>query len=245
MITSHSNQSDIKPKRARLLGDAALIRGLVESRIPKLILLNTGEAFYQICRQYVRANGVILSFGISIIFRYRHGSLVSGIGLTVFFLSMLLVFNSTHLWTPALTPVAVFSIPFLPIWKSADDLYRLAFVDIHSQNLLIYAGLFTLASLTTTVMNWLGYGNKNLTKRGESWLFFLLDKLLSRHVKVSEFFVTCFLETGIAIGAGIYLCTYGGDPYFGAFLILMAVNEIILGLTEKSAQMHAQTILNL
>ena len=184
------------------------------------------------------ANGVILSYGLIGLTRYKHGSCL---GLTVFFLSTLLIYNSAKLWP--LTPVAIFSIPFLPIFNSLDDLVNLLFINIRSQNLLIYGGVFALVSLTNTVMNWLGFQNKSHTTRGVSWLYLLFDKLLSRYIPVSEFFICCFVEPVLAIGAGIYLWRSGIDATFGSFLILMGTNEIVFQLIEHSHRVRVQTFL--
>ena len=242
MITSKTNH-DFKPKKARKLGDMALMYGAMNTPFWGLLFFKPKAALWLIAGQFLRANAVILSYGLTAITRFKYTSMTAGLGLTVSFLCIVLAYNSIYVWK-VFTVFVAFAVPFFPIWTETTDLYRLVFVDIHSQGLLIYTGVFTLASLTHTVMIYAGKGNQHISKRGESWLYLLLDKLLSRYIPVSEFFICCFVETSLAVGAGLLLWSSGIDPYFGALLILMGANEVLLQLVDKSHQIiHVQTIL--
>ena len=243
MITQNSNHDDLKPKKARKMSDMAVLHGAMNSKFWGLIFFKPKVALWLVAGQFLKACPVILSYGLTSITRIKHGPMVGGgFTLTISFLGMALAYNSIYVWK-AFTPFVALAIPFFPIWTGGDDLYRLAFVDIHSENLLIYAGVFTLASLVHTVMIYIGKGNSQVSKRGESLLYLLLVKLLPSRIRVSEFFVCCFLETSIPIGAGIYLWASGNDPWFGGFLILIAANEIMLQLVDKSHQVYIQTLL--
>ncbi|MDN5215050.1 hypothetical protein QQ020_23415 [Fulvivirgaceae bacterium BMA12] len=242
MITQNTNHN-LRPKKARKLGDLAILYGIINTPFWGLLFFKPKAALWLICGQFLRANAVILSYGLTAITRFRNSPMTTGLVMTAYFLSIVMAYNSIYVWKVFSVFVAL-AVPFFPILTDADDLYRLAFIDIHSQGLLIYAGVFTLASLIHNGTIYIGKGSKNVSKRGESWLYLLFDKLLSRYIPVSEFFICCFIEPALAIGAGIYLWSSGIDPTFGSFLILMGANEVVLQLIDKSHQVQVQSLLN-
>lgn len=242
MITPSSNPKNHTPRKTRKLGDLEIVRGIVVSPFWKMLFVKPKQAFLMVLGQYLKASSVILSNILTTNIRIQPGSNVSGILLTICGISAILAFNSIYVWK-ILTPFVVIAVPLLPLWIEPDDLHRLIFIDIHSQALLIWAGVFTLFSLIHTVMNWLGKGNREASKRGKSLLYLLAEKLLSRHMCVSEFFFL-MLETLIVMSIGIYLWAYVYDPYFGGFLVLISANELVLLLVDKAHQAHAQTLIN-
>jgi len=210
-----------------------------------LILSKPDQAIGLLILHYLKFQSALLSYCMISVTRFRFSALTGGAGLTIAGICLMLAFNSTHVFK-IFTPFVMFSVPALIFFLTKEELLQLAFVEIHSIGLLSYMGVYALNSIVHTVMIYAGHGSKYLTIRGEhSYLYLLLDKLLSKYMNVSEFSVRTFLETSLFIGAGFCFLFFADDPYFAAFLWLMAANEMILQLTEKSEEIHDKIILDL
>jgi len=240
MQTPHTHQP-LNFKKGRRLGDLSLLYGIKHSPVWKLLFFNLGKGLWIIFTQGAQSISVVYAYLYTAVIRCQHGILVNGIVLTFIGVGFILAFNSPLVWT-ALSPLAAFVVPILPFIKDRDTLYAWGMVDVHSRALLIYAGVFTLLSLLHTLLSWMGYGHPNATQRGISYLYLLMNYLLSKYTKVSLFFVH-FVEALSVVSVGVYLWVKAIDPYFGGFLVVIASNELISLLIEKSRQAHTKVLM--
>ncbi|MEO9804805.1 MAG: hypothetical protein ABJF04_16235 [Reichenbachiella sp.] len=237
---------DIRVKKARKLGDPALFYGANNSPVWKLLLTNFGKALLLLFRQFIRANSAIMAYTLTAVKGGNHGVLVCGIGVTIAGFITMSVYNSSYVWS-FFSSLMSFSLPELPSWKGLewhDIAYDLLFVRIQSLPLLIYNAVFVLSSIFHTLKNWFGYGTHEISKRGTSYLYLLCKRLFSKWVAVGEFFIN-FLETLLIIVLGAALIYYQWDVYFGWFLVSIAYNELIVLITDKTAQLHHKPLLEI
>lgn len=241
MQTSHSNQS-IQFKKNRKLSEASLIHGAKTTTFWKLLFFKTNEAFWMLFTQYLEASAQVNSYCYSAVTRCMHGQLVVGLSLTGMGASIMLAFNSTHVW-PGLAPFAAFAVPVMPFFKNVDEIKALVIDDIHSQALAIYCGVFILSSLVHVTMCWMGFGNKKSdSQRGLSYLYLLTERLLGKRIKIGMFFIH-LLEALAFTSLGLYLWIEQIDTYFGSFLTIISINEVFLLSAEKSRQMHIKPLI--
>ena len=239
MITEQSNHN-IKPRKTVKISDAAIIWGAYTTLFWKTLLYKSwSETFLLFIRQYLRFNKAILASLFWSPFRFKAGSQTIGLISMIFAASFLLSYNSVHV-PILLKPLATFCVPFSPFFKTQEELYQLLFVDIHSQFLLIYTGMFIVSACIHLIMIWLGKSNPSLTKRGNSWLVLGLSRLMP----VNEFVICALVEPLIVVGIGFAAWKYAGDVHFLVFMILIALAETAQQLLDKSYQTHMQSILN-
>lgn len=238
MITNESN-INIKPRATIKVGDLAIIHGATQTQFWKTLFNKHWTEFMILAlRQYLRFNRAMMGFQMWSVFRFNPGYQTTGILLTLASLCFLLSFNSVHvpIW---LKPFAMFAVPFVPFFKSPEEIYQLVMTDVESQFLLIYTGLFTLTSVAHLFTIWIARGNNSITKRGESWIGFSLSRLM----KVDEFVICGLLEPLITIGIGIAAWKLVGDLHFGVFMLLIALSEASQQILDKSYQAHTESIL--
>ncbi len=237
METSKSNRN-FNYKKGRKLSEAALINGFKNSPVWKLLFFKPREAAWILLNQYIETNAAILSYCYTSVFRCLPGQLVCGVAITVMSCSFALAYNSTHLITPALAPLATPVVPFIPFFTSPDELYDMAFVRVYSLPLALYCCLMGVSSLVNIIICWSGY-SKNPTQRGVSYSYLLIDFLFSKYLNVGQFFIQ-FVETLFAILIGAYLVYTGIDTYFGWFLVIISGNECFTLMSEKSRKMFTK-----
>ncbi len=238
MITKKSNHN-IKPRKTVKVSDQAIIWGAYTTSFWKTFLYKSwGETLLLFLKQYIRFNKASLAFLFWGVLRFKPGIQTTGCILTIFSVSFVLSYNSTHV-PILLKPLAAFCVPLLPFFKTWDELYRLVFIDIKSQFLLIYTGLFIATAFIHLVMIWLGKSNPGVTKRGNS----LLVLGLSKCMRVNEFVICALIEPLIAVGIGLAAWKLAGDVYFGVFMILIALAETSQQILDKSFQTHTQSVL--
>ena len=243
MQTKQSNHRQVNYKRGRFLSDISILRGITQSPIPKLILFKWKEGVWMLFKQFLVANSSILSSCYTFPTRIKHGQLRVGFGIGLLGCSMMLAYNSEHIWA-GLSPLAGWVIWALPFFHDFETLYQWAFVETRSQILIVYCGIYLLSTVTHNVLGYVGLGNKNATLRGEGYLYLLIRRLLYRtNINVGYFFIH-FIEALGVIALGAYLWIYEIDPYFGGFLILIAGNEVISLLTEKSRAIHHKALMD-
>lgn len=249
MITTPSSKNNFKTKHVRNFGDPALFFGCLNTPVVRLLIFNTKKGLWLLFKQWKSFNTAVMAFCMTVIFRYRFGIKNCGLGLSLSAISFLLIYNSAEI--PIICkPFALFILPFLIIWKDGEELYQMAFVDVHSQGLWIYTMMLTACSIGHVFMVYAGFGNSDLSKRGESWIYTLLTWLQKKYPKtkyskinVSEYFICCYVEPIIVIVAGLVLWMYYEDRYFAVFCWLMVTCEILQQLTDKSYQIHQQSVL--
>lgn len=234
---------NIRVRKARQLGDPALINGFWYSPFWRLLRSKPKAAIAFLIRQMFKAHGAIMAYLFTAVKSTKPGILVSGLGLTIAGTTFLLVYNSSHVWG-FFEALFSFERPDLSVWKhwDWDKVYLLTMVDVNSKLLVGYNIIFTSLSLFHTFRNWFGFGPKSLKHRGTSYLYLLCKKLLSRYVKVGEFFIH-LLETLAVIGIGIYLICSGFDVWFSAFLTGISSHELVILLKDKAAELHHKPLI--
>ena len=238
MITKKSNHN-IKPRKTVKISDAAILWGAYKTSFWKTLLYkSSNETFLLLFKQYVRFNKAVLASMLWLPFRFKAGSQTMGILSMVCALGFLLSYNSVHV-PVLLKPLAIFIIPLLPFFKTSEELYSLTFLEIHSHYVLIYTGLFVVSGSIHLILIWFGYSDKSLTKRGNSWIVWIL----SRWMPVNEFLICGLIEPIIAITVGVLVWKNTGDVHFAILMLLIAVAEAAQQLLDKSYQLHTESIL--
>ena len=241
MQTPHSNQN-LLFKKNRKLSEASIIHGAKTTSFWKLLFFKTNEAFWMLFTQYLEASAQINAYCYTAVTRCKHGQLVCGLSLTAMGASIMLSFNSTHIW-PGLAPFAAFAVPIIPFFNDAQELKDFVIEDIHSPALAIYCGVFVISSFVHVTMCWMGFGNKKSdSQRGLSYLYLLIERMLGKQIKVGMFFIH-LLEALVFTALGLYLWIEQVDTYFGSFLTIISINEAYLLLAEKSRQMHIKPLI--
>ncbi|WP_421896422.1 hypothetical protein [Marinoscillum sp.] len=243
METNPANR-DFKPRK-KGYGDGAVFRGLFHTKVLQLLFKNFGQALIMIIGQWLMFNSASLSYGLTSVFRFRFGVQNCGLLLSLYTVTHMVILNSEHAAYQAITPLYFFVLPFLPFFYDTETLLLWLYADIRSPALFVYTCLVCLNSLAHVFMVYVGWGNKDLMKRGESWIYLGLRKLFApyRHVSISEFFICGFIEPGIMIGLGWFFLSQYNDWTFSILCFLMAGNEIITQLKMKSDQLHRQAYL--
>ncbi len=241
MQTQESNYDDIKLSRNRKIGDTSIIFGMVNTQFLRMIILKEGaKACYEQLQYYRKFMTALLALSPSVFFRRLFGAETCGFLTTVCGLNFLLVFNSTHIPIIFKPIVALFS-PLLVFFKSREELLDLILVDVHSQILIYVAALYTVLSLTHTVMIYAGFGNKKMTTRGVS----LIHSWISKYRGIDNFTVQGVIEPILTIIIGFVFWELAGDLWAAVYLWISAASVAIMQLTDKSAQMKDQAILDM
>ena len=235
---------EFKRTLARKLGDSSLFIGMRTSKVWGLLLNDSNRALDLIAKQFIQANASIFAYLFTCIKGGQHGVNVTGLCLTVIGSCYISVFNHESVWA-IFTPFVAFAVPFIIAfagwgWQEVCDAL---FVDVHSLPLAIFNCVFVLSSLTHTVMSWCGL-NKELNRRGKSYLYILTCSLFEKYVTVGEFFIN-FIECLAVISLGICLIYFDIDHCFGWFLLTIAGNELIIITNDKTTQLHDGSILGI
>ena len=238
MITEQSNVN-IKPNATLKIGDLAIIHAFTKTKVFDVLFRKQWTKFIILCLgQYLRFSRAILAFQHWSVFRFNPGFQTMGILAISASLCFLLSFNSTHV-EPWAKPLAIFIVPFVPFFKTQEELYDLVIIDIESQSLLVYTGLYLLASIAHLFTIWISRGNNKITRRGVNWIGFLLSK----HMKVDEFVINLFTVL-ISIGIGLIAWRWGNDIHFGIYMGIIAIAEASQLVLDKAYQAHTQSILS-
>ncbi len=237
MITEQSNRK-ITPRSTMKVGDLAIIYALFHGKLWHTFVNEHWSKFLGlILKGYLRFTRAMLAFQLWSIFRYKPGYQTMGILLLVASVCFLLGYNSAHV-PELLKPVAFLIVPFVPFFAAPEELYNMVFVDIESEYMLIYSGIFTLSSLAHLVTVWIA-GNSSITKRGESWIALGSSKFM----KVNEYVICGLLEPLIVVAIGLTAWKLGEDLHFGIFLFLIAFSEAVQQLLDKALQAEKESTL--
>ena len=240
MITKESNPHDFTKSKGLKIGDSELI--ILISGINWIaVFKNPKESFFKLFIFCVKAANVALSHFLTANIRIKHGPRVSGLFVGFLSLCFGIAFNSVHI-PLLLSPFAAITIPFFPIWYNNGDLFRFLWHDVESNALKIYMLIFVVNVLVNTVLNWIGKGNSNYSKRGESLLFLLIRKLF-KHSRINEYPVL-LMETIMVFGIGSLLIYTKADYHFGIFLVIISINEMITLLYQRSHKIKELSIIN-
>ena len=234
MITEESNRK-ITPRATMKVGDLAIIHALFQGKVWHTFFNEHWSKFVGlVLKGYLRFTRAMLAFQLWSIFRYKPGYQTTGILLVVASVCFLLGYNSAHV-PELLKPFAFLIVPF---FAAPEELHNMVFVDIESEYMLIYSGIFTLSSLAHLVTIWVG-GNSSITKRGESWIALGLSKFM----KVNEYVICGLLEPSIVTGIGLAVWKLGDDLHFAVFLFLIAFSEAVQQLFDKALQAEKESTL--
>lgn len=235
MFTQPSDQH-FKVRIFPEFGDAAIFNALFTSELWRSLFVKKKLALFVVLKGFLFWTiALFMSIG-TILFRYQHGQRSTGFLLYLSVIATLIIYNSTEIIF-FLKPMAFPTVLTLPFFIE-DKLYDWVFVDIHSFPLLIFTGVYTVMGLVQCIIIYTGNGNPSLTKRGNSYLYLLLNKLGLKN----ELFVQAFLEP-ILLGIAAWFCYVQGDFVFSFVLGMSAVCVLISEVIdhahyEKSNAVH-------
>lgn len=135
----------------------------------------------------------------------------------------------------------VFISPLLVFFKDGSTLYRLIIIDIHSNSMLVFSILFCVLTIVHSVIIKAKKGNKSSTKRGESWLYIGLSKLM----RINEYVVCGILEPLIVAAIGYCFWAYGDDLWFALLLCLSAFSTAMQELLDEAHHSKNQSVLDM
>lgn len=236
METRSASEESFTSRRVKLYGDLAVWHGFYSSKVWNMILYRRDKLLPEILRTYFQFNTAMLAYSVNVIFRYRFGSQTTGLIMSIVTLSMLIGFNSNNIWI-IFKPIMLFINPIIPFFKDGDDLYDLVFVEIHSMTLLVFTIIFTLATLMHTIMIYIGMGNAETTKRGDSWLYILISK----YMPANETFIAMIVEPLISILIGVAFFKWGDDKWAGVYFCLAGLAVFGQHMLDESQRAHNRT----
>ena len=240
MITQKSNH-DIKPRKTLKISDLSILWSIKDSDFPKDFFKRTWvESFILLVRKYLRFDNAARAFQFWMVFRGKPGKKTFGLIVLFYCLVTGIAYNSIHV-PYYLKPFVGIIVPFVPFFKSWEEIHTLVFVDIESPFLTLYLMLLTILTCMRLALSWLGDSNLSDTKRGESFIV----RLLSKYRKVNEFFICIVVETIIGIGIGFVFWHYLNDPYLGAYMIYITLSETYQGIMDKAYQSHIESLLKI
>lgn len=239
MITEQSNR-EYSSRTTVKVGDLAIIHGAITTSFWKTLFQKRWrKTLLLVVMQWICFSRAIMAFQMWALLRYKPGGQTMGIVSILASLCFGLAFNSTAI-PSMLAPLAIFAAPFLPIYMSPDELFAMVFIDIQSPALLIYQGIFLLASLIHLNKIWFGRSNESLSKRGDSWIY----AWLAKRRPINEFFICGVVEPGLIMGLGALAWGCFDDQCFGLYLILIASAEAIQQILDKAHQLQKQALIN-
>lgn len=237
MITKASNQH-LKSRKCKNFGDSAIYLNYHSTAFFRKIFTKDRLIAWDLFKDYVRLVIACLAFAIGSFWRIKHGRQTAGFILTVCTLVLLLVLNSSEahfIWKPFL----LILWPLVPFFYEG-ELSHLVLVNIHSPALLTYTAAFAVLALIHTAFIYLGRGNHDARKRGDSWLYSLF---LYRLGFVSESFVQIAIEPALTAAVGALFWFHFNDPVFASFLwagaSCMAMQEAL----DEAYDIHMNSML--
>ncbi len=236
MITQPSNRH-FKLRVFPDYGDAALLHTFFTTDFWKNLLIENKLAVFQVLKSFLYWNtSLFMSMG-TMLFRFKHGQRTTGFILYFSVVITLMVFNSTHV-IHFLKPFAYPMVMVFPFF-SEGQLFNWVFTDIHSIPLLVFTGAYSVMGFIQCSLIYLGKGNPELTKRGNSYLYVLLSKAGLKN----EFPVQAFLEPLLLFFACLFFYLQGDFVFafvLGAAAFSVLIPEVIdYAHSEKSRSMHS------
>ncbi len=212
-MESKKSNHNFKLRLVKKYGDAAILLGFYTTDWWKTLITKPPLAFWQMFRGYIRFLTAIFANAIGALFRYKHGYQTTGLTLPFCTIVLLVLFNSNMVvfgLKPIMLPVA----PFIYLFADMQDKWDWIIDDIHSVPMAVFTVLYTMISLIHTAMIYIGWGNPDTTKRGNSWLY---EFVLKKSGLFTEAFTQAIIEPVLIVLIG-WLFWALGDPVFAVFL---------------------------
>ena len=206
-------QNEINPRIIGNYSDHSILLAL-HGRVFRRRPDGRGHWAGTLLKGYISFMAAVCAHATGVLFRYRHGSRTYGLVMVLMTASWIAVLNST-VPLDLLKPFCFWMAPaytahlgeLAPIWE---HLYAM----VHSRALAAYLALYVPLALFHLLGVYLGRGNREATKRGESWLH---TYVFSRYGPIGEFTVQAFVEPALTASIG-YLSWSMGDVHFAVFL---------------------------
>ncbi|MEQ8470037.1 MAG: hypothetical protein RIC35_02575 [Marinoscillum sp.] len=226
-----------RPRKFRRVGDLALIKGESETKLFKTLVFNPAQGLWEIFVQFMQCNMLIQNACVFGCLRFKYSPMIWGIGITLAGTSLMLVYNSIHVWPifSFLYPLA----PLVPIFWDWEIIKICVFDDIYSNAMFWHTVLFLVISFAHTLTCYIG--SEISSKRGNS----LINALLSKFIRTNEIFISAVLEPVLVIGFGFIMWIGFEDYYYAIFLWIAAASEIWLQLVDKSHQIDHQNFIEM
>lgn len=245
-------KTEFKSRVGPCFGDGPTIHGMSITKVWLLLYYRFGQGVALVLKQWLRYNNQALAFCQVCTLRTKFGIQNIGFLISLYATGLMVCINSEHIHS-LLAPFVVVAIPVLLFVYDWGEVYDKAFVEIKSLPLLVTTIFTFVSALVNTLMCYMGFGNANMVKRGESLIFIGLSKLFFRlrfhqrfsNFKPSEFFVICFLECGLTGVLGMLFIMYWDDPTFGWFLVSVAASELVIQLKSKAKYNHEKSQLGI
>ncbi|NQZ75054.1 MAG: hypothetical protein HRT61_02940 [Ekhidna sp.] len=152
----------------------------------------------------------------------------------------LIGWNSTYV-PFYLKPFSLLVLPFTPFFYEGEELVEMA-ISFESEFLAVWTGLFMLTSTTHLIMIWFKKGNKSQSKRGESFLRYLLLKVFK---SVDDYVICGVIQPIIGVSVGVWLIHQYGDAIGGTVLLLGSLAEMHQQAVDHAAYVKTKGILNI
>ena len=240
MRTKNITTERFHARKVKKYGDLAIWWGIQNSNIWEMFIYRSNKVFLEVLKTYFRFSTAMLAYSVSAILRFRFGFQTTGGVMSIATTSMLIGFNSNHIWI-IFKPFMVFINPFIPFFIKYEQLYSFICVDIHSNTLLFFTLIFTIMTIIHTFMIYFKKGNVDATKRGESWLYLLLSKV----ILLNETLVSMILEPLLIIFTGFAFWKWGHDAWAGIYFCLAGFSVFAQQMQDESQRAHNRTAIGL
>lgn len=239
MLPTQASNRDIAARKTVRISEFFIIYGFLNSKIWQYFFTDKWPKIFDLCLwYYFRFSRAIIALNYSVVIRYRFGKQTFGLLAYLTTISTCIGYNSLGIH-PALKPFAMWITPILVWGKTKEELYVFLCEDIESQFLLVYSGFLILSGLVHLITIWIGKGNASISKRGDSYLVWLL----SRRLKVNEFFIVAIVEPILFLGIGAILWIEFDDHYGAIFLAMATIGETIQQWIDQAHKEHLKSIL--
>ena len=240
METKESNIHNVRPRKAVLIGDMALINGLIKAPLLSMMFgKKRTEIVIRLTVTLVRFVSDCFAAMHWSVLRVRPGAGTVGLLSTTLCLSFLLSYNAQSVTDPHKV-MAVFITPLTLYQQPVDQWVELFIVNVESRGLLIYTGLFGLINLIHIAMIWIGKGSESTSQRGSS----ILGLIIGRWIKPNAYFIEGWIEPLLASALGLMMWHEVQDVHFALLLWVSAGCEWLQQLIDHAHQMHVRTLLN-
>lgn len=237
-MVNYTTSNEHHHRLAPLYGDAEIFLKLLKTKFWKNLVFNRKTAAYQFVSEFFKLKLAMITFASTALFRYNFGTRTVGLILSVLTIFMLIGLNSSYLFWVA-KPFFPFSGAFFFAFGDMQFCQELLWVKVHSKAMLVYTGLFTLASFTHSIGIFLGFSNRDdPTKRGDSILY----RLFFRYSRVTEEVIQKFIEPLITISIAAACWYLADDKVFAVFLGLSGVTCFLQEVLDGAERMRIKHV---
>ena len=238
MMMPGSNKKSPKRRKIRKYGDSNIIYGAYTSPFWDLLVSKPNQAIWSLFKWFIKFNTAMMAWSINAVTKTKHGPESCGFITYFVCLSALLAFQSIHIWL-IFKPFVTFINPVLVFFIPSEDLYRLLFVDIHSNNLLIYTIIYAILGLFNVLMVYFRKGDEaDTTKRGTSYLYILLNS----HIRINEYVLSGLIGPIAIMGIGLGFWLFFGDIWMAAWMIWGGFCVAYQQTIDKTFELHQQSV---